>query len=124
MGKLWQLAFFFALLEDAELLREAFDVELFAEARDEVLFIDDLDALFAFPGELKAAIPNLRRYVEIVFSLNPWSQKPLFIRGIYFTSSLQQGDVMDKALADVMGKNLGDMARASFKKAHNRERKQ
>lgn len=78
--------------------------------------LDDVDALFAFPEELKAAVPNLRRYVEIVFSLNPWSQKPLFIRGIYFTSSLQQGDALDKAIADVMGKNLGDLALSSFKK--------
>lgn len=78
--------------------------------------LDDLDALFAFPEELKAAVPNLRRYIEIVFSLNPWSQKPLFIRGIYFTSSLQQGDALDKAIAEVMGKNLGDMALSSFKK--------
>ena len=78
--------------------------------------LDDLDALFAFPEELKAAVPNLRRYIEIVFSLNPWSQKPLFIRGIYFTSSLQQGDALDKAIAEVMGKNLGDLALSSFKK--------
>ena len=78
--------------------------------------LDDLDALFAFPEELRAAIPNLRRYIEIVFSLNPWSQKPLFIRGIYFTSSLQQGEALDKAIAEVMGKNLGDLALSSFKK--------
>ncbi len=78
--------------------------------------LDDLDSLFTFPNELRAAIPNLRRYIEIVFSLNPWSQKPLFIRGIYFTSSLQQGDALDKALAEVMGKKLGDMALSSFKK--------
>jgi hypothetical protein len=78
--------------------------------------LDDLDALFAFPEELKSAVPNLRRYIEIVFSLNPWSQKPLFIRGIYFTSSLQQGDALDKAIAEVMGKNLGDLALSSFKK--------
>ncbi len=78
--------------------------------------LDDVDALFAFPEELKAAVPNLRRYVEIVFSLNPWSQKPLFIRGIYFTSSLQQGDALDKAIAEVLGKNLGDLALSSFKK--------
>jgi len=78
--------------------------------------LDDVDALFAFPESLRSAVPNLRRYVEIVFSLNPWSQKPLFIRGIYFTSSLQQGDALDKAIAEVMGKNLGDLALSSFKK--------
>lgn len=78
--------------------------------------LDDLDALFTFPNQLRAAIPNLRRYIEIVFSLNPWSQKPLFIRGIYFTSSLQQGDALDKAIAQVMGKNLKEMTLSSFKK--------
>ena len=80
--------------------------------------LDDLDSLFTFPEELRAAIPNLRRYIEIVFSVNPWSQKPLFIRGIYFTSSLQQGEALDKALADIMGKKLDDMALSSFKKGN------
>ena len=78
--------------------------------------LDDLDALFTFPNQLRAAIPNLRRYIEIVFSLNPWSQKPLFIRGIYFTSSLQQGDALDEAIAEVMGKNLKEMTLSSFMK--------
>jgi hypothetical protein len=78
--------------------------------------LDDLDALFTFPNHLRDAVPNLRRYIEIVFSLNPWSQKPLFIRGIYFTSSLQQGDALDAALAEVMGTNLNEMALSSFKK--------
>jgi len=78
--------------------------------------LDDIDALFAFPEELRSAIPNLRRYIEIVFSLNPWTKKPLFIRGIYFTSSLQQGDALDKAIAEIMGKKLDDFALSSFKK--------
>lgn len=78
--------------------------------------IDDLDALFTFPYHLKSAVPNLQRYLEIVFSLNPWSDKPLFIRGIYFTSSLQQGEALDQAIASVMGKDLGEMALSSFKK--------
>lgn len=78
--------------------------------------LDDLDASFTFPDHLKAAVPSLRRYIEIVFSLNPWSQKPLFIRGIYFTSSLQQGEALDEAVAEVMGKNLSEMALSSFKK--------
>ncbi|MGJ8639098.1 MAG: type VI secretion protein IcmF/TssM N-terminal domain-containing protein [Opitutaceae bacterium] len=78
--------------------------------------LSDLDALFTFPEALRDAVPNLRRYIEIVFSLNPWAQKPLFIRGIYFTSSLQQGDALDKAIADVMGKNLQEMTLSTFKK--------
>lgn len=78
--------------------------------------LDDLDALFTFPNQLRTALPNLKRYIEIVFSLNPWTQKPLFIRGIYFTSSLQQGDALDDAIAEVMGKNLKEMALSSFKK--------
>lgn len=78
--------------------------------------LDELDSLFAFPNQLRDIVPSLRRYLEIVFALNPWSQKPLFIRGIYFTSSLQQGEALDEALASVLGKDLGQMALSSFKK--------
>ena len=78
--------------------------------------LDDLDALFAFPNQLREAIPNLRRYLEVVFSLNPWSKKPLFIRGIYLTSSLQQGEALDQAIADVLGKDLREMSLSTFKK--------
>ena len=39
-------------------------------------------------GELA---PRLRRYLEPIFVAGPWSAKPLFLRGIYFTSSMQKG---------------------------------
>lgn len=78
--------------------------------------LDELDALFTFPHHLREAFPNLRRYLEIVFALNPWTDRPLFIRGIYFTSSLQEGEALDEAIASVMGKDLGEMALSSFKK--------
>lgn len=78
--------------------------------------LDEVDSLFSFPNQLVGLVPSLRRYLEIVFAINPWSQKPLFIRGIYFTSSLQQGEALDEALAAVLGKSLEKMALTPFKK--------
>lgn len=78
--------------------------------------LDELDALFTFPHHLREVFPNLRRYLEIVFAVNPWADRPLFIRGIYFTSSLQEGEALDAAIASVMGKDLSEMALSSFKK--------
>lgn len=65
--------------------------------------IDQVDALYAFPDSLVKLSPRLRRYLEMVFVAGEWSQKPLFLRGIYFTSSMREGDALDADLADVLG---------------------
>lgn len=65
--------------------------------------IDQVDALYAFPDSLVKLAPRLRRYLEMVFVAGEWSQKPLFLRGIYFTSSMREGDALDADLADVLG---------------------
>jgi hypothetical protein len=65
--------------------------------------IDQVDALYSFPESLLGIAPRLRRYLEMVFVAGEWSPKPLFLRGIYFTSSMREGAALDKELADVLG---------------------
>jgi len=65
--------------------------------------IDEVDALYAFPRSLARIVPRLRRYLEMIFVAGEWSPKPLFIRGIYFTSSMREGSALDEELAEVLG---------------------
>ncbi|CAN5806357.1 hypothetical protein BH11PLA1_BH11PLA1_17780 [soil metagenome] len=67
---------------------------------------DQVDAMFAFPDRLQAMGSRLKRFLELVFVAGEWSPKPLFLRGIYFTSSLQEGRALDEALAKAMGMSL------------------
>lgn len=65
--------------------------------------IDEVDALYAFPQSVASMLPRLRRYLELIFVTGEWSNKPLFLRGIYFTSSMRDGEALDAQLADVLG---------------------
>jgi len=65
--------------------------------------IDEVDALYAFPTSFARLIPRLRRYLEMVFVSGEWAPKPLFLRGIYFTSSMREGSALDEELAEVLG---------------------
>lgn len=65
--------------------------------------IDQVDALYKFPEALTEIGPRLRRYLEMIFVSGEWSQKPLFLRGIYFTSSMREGEALDAALAETLG---------------------
>ena len=63
-----------------------------------------IDALYAFPHGLAQIVPRLRRYLDLVFQVgSQWSCKPLFFRGIYFTSSMQEGVALDEDLAQFLG---------------------
>ncbi|MDR1497344.1 MAG: hypothetical protein LBS59_02840 [Puniceicoccales bacterium] len=64
---------------------------------------DEVDSLFSLPTSIDALVPRLRRYLEIVFTAGEWSSKPLFLRGIYFTSALTEGKALDMELARAMG---------------------
>ena len=64
---------------------------------------DQIDALFAFPDALMSLAPRLRRYLEMIFVAGEWSAKPLFLRGIYFTSAMREGSALDADLANVLG---------------------
>ncbi|MHC5001564.1 MAG: type VI secretion protein IcmF/TssM N-terminal domain-containing protein [Planctomycetota bacterium] len=64
---------------------------------------DQVDELFAFPDALDRITSRLKRYLEQIFVAGEWSSKPLFLRGIYFTSSMQHGAALDSELAEAMG---------------------
>jgi hypothetical protein len=64
--------------------------------------LDQVDALYAFPESLLKIAPRLRRYLEMIFVAGEWSPKPLFLRGIYFTSSMREGSALDAELAEAL----------------------
>lgn len=64
---------------------------------------NQVDALYAFPDAIMKIAPRLKRYLEMIFVAGEWSQKPLFLRGIYFTSSMREGSVLDQELAEAFG---------------------
>jgi hypothetical protein len=64
---------------------------------------DEVDRLYEFPYSLHALAPRLRRYLETIFVAGEWTSRPLFLRGIYFTSSMREGSALDEELAEVMG---------------------
>lgn len=65
--------------------------------------VDEVDEMFELPGNLTRIAPRLRLYLEKIFSAGEWSPKPLFLRGIYFTSSMREGQALDMALAQALG---------------------
>ncbi len=65
--------------------------------------LETVDSLFEFPKSLEAMAPKLERYLQHVFGQDQWSGDPPFLRGVYFTSSLQQGGVLDGAMAAALG---------------------
>lgn len=69
-----------------------------------------VDALYSFPHSLKKLAPRMARYLELIFSVgNQWSCKPLFFRGIYFTSAMQEGSVLDEELAETLGVSVDSL---------------
>ena len=64
---------------------------------------DQVDALYALPDAFLKIAPRLRRYLEMIFVAGEWSAKPLFLRGIYFTSALTEGQALDLEIAQAMG---------------------
>src|SRR3954469_9127851 len=64
---------------------------------------DEVDALFALSSSIGALAPRLRKYLETIFGPSSQSAKPLFLRGIYFTSALTEGKELDTELAAALG---------------------
>jgi GTP-binding protein EngB required for normal cell division len=64
---------------------------------------DQVDEMFELPDNLMRIAPRLRRYLEMIFVAGEWSPKPLFLRGIYFTSSMREGQALDVSLAEALG---------------------
>jgi len=68
---------------------------------------DRIDNLYTFPDAIIALSEKLKLYMEAIFaqSSGPFSLKPLFIRGIYFTAAMQQGKALDVELARMLNVN-------------------
>lgn len=64
---------------------------------------DQVDALFEFPDAFMDLAPRLKRYLQMIFVAGEWSAMPLFLRGIYFSSSMREGEALDAKLADALG---------------------
>ena len=64
---------------------------------------DEVDTLFDFPASFARISGPLKQYLQLIFVPSEWSSKPLFLRGIYFTSSMQEGAALDEELAKVLG---------------------
>ena len=71
--------------------------------------LDSVDSLFALPDSVMRLAPRLRRYLETVFVEGEWSAKPVFLRGIYFTSSMREGRALDEAMALATGVPLDQL---------------
>ncbi|HMN40554.1 MAG TPA: type VI secretion protein IcmF/TssM N-terminal domain-containing protein [Phycisphaerales bacterium] len=67
---------------------------------------DQVDALYAFPDAMVRIGPRLQRYLGMIFTAGEWAQAPLFLRGIYFTSSMREGAALDQELAEAFGVSL------------------
>src|SRR3989442_13369454 len=52
---------------------------------------------------------RLRRYLETIFIAGEWSAKPLFLRGIYFSSAMREGSALDAELAEAIGVAVEDL---------------
>ena len=82
--------------------------EIVSEAGDPAVEqIRSPDTLYAFPQSLEKMAPRMGRYLELIFSVgSQWSCKPLFFRGIYFTSSMREGSALDEDLAESLGMSV------------------
>jgi DNA polymerase III delta prime subunit len=65
--------------------------------------IDEVDSFFDFPASVEAISPRLKQYLDVIFVSGEWTQKPLFLRGIYYTSALIEGNALDVELASALG---------------------
>lgn len=73
--------------------------------------LDDVDGVFAFPEQFRQRIiPAVSHYVTRIFAAGRYDRKPLFLRGIYFTSSMREGSPLDEDLARMLGKDLDRLA--------------
>jgi hypothetical protein len=71
--------------------------------------LDEVDSMFALPESMMRLAPRLRRYLETIFVAGEWSAKPVFLRGIYFTSSMREGKALDEAIAFATGLSLDQL---------------
>ena len=71
---------------------------------------DAIDQFYIFPDEFEALREPLQRTLEKVFMTGPYGQAAFF-RGMFFTSSLQEGRAIPQAIKSVLG-GVADLALA------------
>lgn len=66
--------------------------------------LDEVDRLYALPASVEAVLPRLRTYLDRIFvpRAEVWSSRQPFLRGIYLTSAMREGSVLDAALAKAL----------------------
>jgi hypothetical protein len=64
---------------------------------------DEVDRLYALPHSVNLIGEPLSRYLKAIFKPSIWSQRPPFLRGIFFMSSLREGSALDQELANSLG---------------------
>jgi IcmF-related N-terminal domain len=82
--------------------------------------LDQVDSLYSFPDELMKLTPRLRGYLELIFATGDWTGKPLFLRGIYFTSAIESGVEVDQAVAQALNIPLSVLQQKGGEVARNR----
>jgi hypothetical protein len=84
--------------------------------------IDQVDALYAFPDQVGRILPRLKRWLELIFTAGEWSPKPLFLRGIYFNSAMQEGKELDEMVFRAMGKSAEEFSGVGAPDVFRRDR--
>jgi hypothetical protein len=69
-----------------------------APSKDPQPRLDSMSELYELPHNFTQLAAPLRVYIEEVFSGNVFACKPPFFRGIYFTTSMQEGAPLDTAM--------------------------
>jgi hypothetical protein len=70
---------------------------------------DEVDTLYSLPYSMETLGSRLKRYLETIFIAGEWSAKPLFLRGIYFSSAMREGSALDAELAEAIGVGIEDL---------------
>jgi len=86
-----------------QLIRRRGGLMLDPVAREGESRLDEIDAMYTFPESVEQIVPRLKKYLELIFAEGEWSNRPLFLRGIYFVSSMREGSALDQDLAEAMG---------------------
>ena len=80
-------------------------------------FIEDLDKTYIFPEEIRAIKEPLKKYMNIIFEPSVYKD-PLYFRGYYLTSGLQEGQPIVKACRSMLKDGaVLDSLEAVFKKS-------
>ncbi|MCM8533937.1 MAG: hypothetical protein NE330_22435, partial [Lentisphaeraceae bacterium] len=78
-------------------------------------------ALYSFPDNLGKVTQKLELYLQRILPTSPTSwdkdnNKSLFVRGLYFTSAMQEGSVFDNAVAELTGLSLDEISPSTERK--------